>query len=192
MKYILRFAIPALLLAIPGCHSHYSSPQNSEISKAIYPLGISLNTLEGNIWTYSNVNLNGKHYGIQIKSIQSGFADFQDHQNKDSYIGLHTFGQEKLGYNDDGDLVGKTDNVEQVIIPNGETSFTYSMIKGLFAGRTVSVSTHEGVRVVIIDGNRVELQKGLGITKIVSGQGSMMDSYALENTVPDPPVHYGE
>ena len=100
------------------------------------------------------MNLNGKYYGIQIKSIQNGFADFQDHQSKEAYVGLYTFGQEQLGYNNDGDLIGKTDNVEQVVIPNGEASVTYSMTTGLFAGRTVSISTHEDVRVVIIDTNR--------------------------------------
>jgi len=192
MKNIIRITIPIALIAFSGCAGYGDTSSNTEVSKAIYPLGVDLNTLEGNVWSYNNVNSNGKHYDIQVKSIQNGFANFQDPQSKVEYVGLHTFGQDQLGYNSEGDLIGRTDNVEQVIIPEGDGSSTYSVTAGLFAGKTVSVSTHEGVRVVIIDGNRVELQKGLGITKVVAGQGNNMVSYSLENTVPDPPVHYGE
>lgn len=176
-----------------SCGSIYDSGSHSaEFSEAIYPLGVDLNTLEGNIWTYNDVSSIGKHYDVQVKSIQSGFANFQDPQSKVEYVGLHTFGQDQLGYNSQGDLIGRTDNVEQVLVPNKDEASSYTMLAGLFAGKIVSVSTYEGVRVVIIDGNRVELQKGLGITKVVSGQGNLMVSYKLENTVPDPPVHYGE
>lgn len=177
---------------MPGCAVHGDSSSNTEASKAIYPLGVDLNTLEGNIWTYHDINMYGKTYNVQLKNIQNGFANFQDPQSKEEYVGLHTFGHKQLGYNSEGALIGRTENIEQVIIPGGDGTSTYSMTAGLFAGKIVNVSTYEGVRIVIIDGNRVELQKGLGITKVVTGQGNNMVSYKLENTVPDPPVHFGE
>ncbi len=191
---LLLSVIPALLITVGGCASEHDTSQIvQEGSQVIYPIGIDLNTLKGNVWTYHDMNPEGKSYTVQVRSIQNGFTSFIKGGTDVEYVGINTLGYEQLGYNSEGDLIGKTGNDQQMLFSHEGGSSAFTMGHGQYAGESV-VITRVSVEVytIKIGTKELELERGIGITKIDApfGPGNIYGDYELESTVPDPPVHF--